>query len=105
MTGAAGREAQLAAVGARDHRLAGGVVGVALQPDDEVDALDRQRAGDDRRAHRVALGLVQRVDHRPTLGGADGDLRPAHPRHALRRPPRRRALGAEHAQLDELVLE
>ena len=30
---------------------------------------------DDRGAHRVALGLVQRVDHRRALRGADGDPR------------------------------
>src|SRR5207248_897513 len=34
----AGREAQLAVQGARDDALAGGVVGVALQPHHEVDA-------------------------------------------------------------------
>ena len=65
---------------------------------DVLDALDRQRARDDRGAHRVALGLVQRVDHRRALGWAHGDARLG----VARRGGARRA---EHAQVGELVLQ
>ena len=100
------REAQLAAVGARDHALVGGIVGVALEPQHEVDALDGERAGDDGCAHGVALGGMQGIDHGRTLGGADGDSR-LDVRIGGTRPLGGAAgMGrAEHAELGQLVLQ
>src|SRR5580692_1049605 len=51
----AGGEAQLAAQRARDDALARRIAGIALEPQNEVDAVDSERAGDNRGTHRVAL--------------------------------------------------
>ena len=78
----------------------GGLVSVALEPHHQVDSLEVQRAGDHRGAHRVALGLVQGVDHRRPLGRAHGD-----PGIGRRVCGRELAGGPQDAQLGELVLE
>ena len=74
-------------------------MGVALEPDHEVDAFDREGAPRHGRAHRVPLVLVERVDHRGPLGRADRDAR------LLAAPALRGAHRPEDSQRRELVLQ
>ncbi len=64
------RKPQLADRGPCDHTLPLG----GVHPHDEIHTVDLQYTADHIGAQRLALAFGEQVDHRGTLGGADGDV-------------------------------